>query len=99
MNMQPFSAPDPGTTASIAATTTTGNTFLDGTGNQVLVMNAGSQGCYVAFGDAAVEATASDLFIAGNASRVFTIPVSSTFAAAKTPTGTTTILFARGSGA
>ena len=100
MNILPFSMPPEGTVQTLAVTTSTGRVALDGTGNQVMFMNAGSTGCYVAIGDITVEAGLNDIFIPGNTIRVFTIaPSTLPYVAAATGTGTTTLLCARGSGA
>ena len=100
MNILPFSMPPEGSVQTLAVTTATGRTAMDGTGNQVMFMNAGSTGCYVAVGDITVEATVNDIFIPGNTIRVFTIaPATLPYYAAITASGTTTLLCARGSGA
>jgi 2',3'-cyclic-nucleotide 2'-phosphodiesterase (5'-nucleotidase family) len=99
MNVLPFSMPAPGSVTSLSITTTTGRSIVDGTGGQVMFMNAGSTGCYVAVGDITVEATVNDIFIPGNTMRVFTVAGGTLYFAAITSTGTTTLLCASGSGA
>ena len=97
--LQPFSMPTPGSVVSLSVTTTTGSSVIDGTGTQVMFMNAGSTGCYVAVGSLTVEATVNDIFIPGNTMRVFTVAGGTLYFAAVTSSGTTTLLCASGSGA
>lgn len=100
MNMQPFSMPDPNTVQAISAVSgsaTLGD--LLGTGNQIMFINTTSQACYVAVGDGAVAAAVGfDIVIHGNSTIVFTISPDTTNVSARTPSGTTTLLFARGEG-
>jgi hypothetical protein len=91
--------PIAGSVLPISVTTSTASSVIDGTGSQVMFINAGSTGCYVAIGDSTIEAGLNDIFIPGNTIRVFTVPAGVLYFAAATGTGTTTLLCARGSGA
>lgn len=97
--MPPFT---PGTTVTVATTTTSGETRVAITlpaNRQVLVQNAGLVPAFVEFGISTVTAlVASSTPILAGGSRIFTVPAAVTHVAAITGTSTATVYCTPGHG-
>lgn len=76
----------PGVSKKLTATASSSRVELDKTGaeelTQVRVVVDGTDNAYIAFGGAAVEAAATDVFVLTGTAEVFTLPPSTTYIAA-----------------
>jgi hypothetical protein len=99
----------PAVNSTVAVTGTSQRIALAGSGNTVVVKNAGSTECFIAVGDVTVVATAGagstaasdgSFSILPGEIAAYTIPLSATYLAAICAgAGTTTLRVARGEGA
>jgi len=97
MKMTPFF--QPGATALIAATSSTGNVALPAGGSQLAVLNNGAEVVFIKFGTSAVTAAVTDTPVEFGIARGFTKPGNATHVAAITASGNCTIYFTAGEGA
>jgi len=101
----PFTLPTVNST--LAATTTSDRVALQGVGSVVRVNNVGTVEAFIAFGDSTITATAGGAAtkasdgsgsVGAGATELFSVPLTITYAAGVTASGTTTLRLSRGEG-
>jgi hypothetical protein len=89
----------PGTTATLAVTTTSANVAISGAGNQIEIQNAGGVTVFCRWGVGAQTAVATDYPVLAGHSKVVTMGVGNTNFAAICSAGTSTVYITTGEGA